>query len=88
MFFPGPVGAVANREEIRRNPQKSAETPKQYAEIPYQIHPKQYAEMPKQKHPYQYAEIRRNTLSKTPSKNTPSKTLPGLGKKFDRKMDN
>ena len=40
-------------EEIRRNPQKSAEIPYQYAETPKQIHPYQYTEIPKQKHPKQ-----------------------------------
>ena len=83
-------GAVANREEIRRNPQKHpSKYPYQYAEIPKQKHPKQYAETP-----YQYAEIRRNALSirrntqaktpqaKTPQAKTPqAKTLRGLGKK-------
>ena len=41
------------REKIRRNTQKYAETPKQYAEIPQQKHPKQntcfYSEDPLEK---------------------------------------
>ena len=63
-------GAVANREEIRRNTQKHPSNTQKYAETPYQ-----YAEIRRNT-----LSIRRNTQAKTPPRqNTPSKNPTGSG---------